>query len=360
MSSVAEKIDITITDEVDDLNEIKMIDSNTWHVTQKGCNSGEGDYQYPTWVKIDNKSSKAEITLTIKWTAPFLMNYRKISYLMHDGEYFLVTGEISTTETEYKLDVPEGVSYFGPAPWYSLEDEENFLAEMLEKSSYCKLRILGKSNEGHDIKCLTISKDNVNDPEEVLVTGRMHGTEPSGSLGVEGGVRWLLDEENLSLLDKYRFHFIVICSPDGVAHGSKLTQEGPMEEYDMLYAGINGTDPSIKALRDEIMSMKPAVYLDHHAYLFSKPFIGTFRKKVGLEALAELVPEDENISSSWLWRKTEPEVNFLRYKMYADFNTTVLLTELPWQGHMPDDIRQQGADTLRAALKAHEKIKVSH
>jgi hypothetical protein len=353
-------VDIAITDEVDDLNEIKMIDSNAWHITQKGCNSGEGDYQYPTWVKIENKGVKTELTLTIEWTAPFLMNYRKISYLLHDGEYSLVMGEITTTETQYKVEVPEGISFFGPAPWYSLEDEEDFLKDVVEKSPYCKQRTIGKSNEGRDIKCLTVCKEDKEDLEDVLDTGRMHGTESSGSFGVEGGIRWLLEEENLSLLDKYRFHFIINCNPDGVVHGNKFTQEGTMDEVDMLYAGINGTDPAIKALRDEIMDMKPAVYIDHHAYLFSKPFIGTFRKNVGLEVLSELVPEDENISSSWLWRKTEPEVNFLRYKMYADFNTTVLLTELPWQGHMPDDIRQQGADTLRAVLKAHEKIKVSH
>ena len=224
-----------------------------------------------------------------------------------------------------------------------------------------RVRSIGRTAEGRDIPCLTVERPGGRKPKaNVVVIGRMHPNESSGGYAVEASARFALSQDApAGWLRDYAFHFIPTANPDGAANGTKLTQTGPVIEYDMVQGGMTSDDPTIRSLREELLGLRPAVMISHHAYLMSSPFLGTFEKQVGLDALDALVPREPAPAVPWLWRQTGgPEARTLRYALYERFNTTSVITELPWAGRLPKDIEQLGVDVFRATMHAHAlKIK---
>lgn len=335
---------------------VRRIRKNEWRVVQRRFARGHDNNQNVTWLRIENPGRPAKVRVHLIWAQYGWMQLRSVAYLKHRSRYQAVTGTVTPTESVHNFVAPHGESYFGAFPWYTNEDADRFMKRMVRQSPMCEIRSIGTSGEGRDIKCLTISpKSARRSRRNIVVIARTHANESSGSFGVEGTAKYLLSKHvHRSLLRDYVFHLIPVVNPDGVANGTKLTRMGPVEKYDMVRGGTSSDDATIKALREELLRLRPACLISHHSYLPKPPFIGFFEKQAGLAMISQLLPERAQTDSvAWLIRQTGPEPRFLRYDCYKRFNTTVCFTELPWQGRLPKDIEKLGVDVFLATLKAH-------
>lgn len=341
---------IALTDLIGGTVSIRKTGKTEWTVVQRNYGPEHDNNHNPTWLRVENMGAAAQVCLRVKWAAFLWMGLRKFAYLKRGDKWEVITGRIDTTTTAYTFTVPRGALIFGVTPWYSNEDAERFVQRMLKKNDLCRSAGIGRSGEGRDILRLTIGKE---DRPNVVILGREHANETSGSFAVEATADYLLSPAApKGWLDKYQFHFLPIVNPDGVAHGTKLTQPGPVSEFDMVMGGMTSRDPTIVALRKEMQRLKPAALIMHHAYLFSSPFVGCYDKKTMMAALDILLGRDTQNTIAWLARITGPEKKTLRSYCRTKFGTVVFITELPWYGRTPDTIRSMGVETFIAMMQA--------
>ena len=341
---------VTLTDIIGGTVSIRKTGKTEWTVIQRSYGPEHDNNHNPTWLHVENTGATAQICLHIKWAQFQWMGFRKFAYLKRGEKWEVITGQIGTTTTTYNFTAPRGALIFGVTPWYSNEDAEQFVQGMLKKSDMCRGDSIGKSGEGRDILRLTIGKEG---RPNVVVLGREHANETSGSFAVESTANYLLSPASpKAWLKRYQFHFIPIVNPDGVAHGTKLTQPGPASEFDMVQGGMTSRDPTMVALRKEMIRLKPAALLMHHAYLFSSPFVGCFDKKIMMVALNVLLERNKRDTLAWLVRITGPEKKTLRSYCHTKFGTVSFITELPWYGRTPDEIRCMGVETFEAMMQA--------
>ena len=347
--------DVVLYDTIAQSVTIRCKAHNEWDVCQRHYGEEHDNNQNPTWLRIENAGRPARIRVRLRWAQFAWMSCRRHGYLKQGRRYSVITGRITPTETHYEFVAPAGTSWFGAFPWYTNEDADRFMKRMVRKSPACRVRSLGQSGEGRDIKCLTIESGSSRKTRpNVVVIGRMHATEPSGSFAVDGTGRFLLsDKAPRAWLRDYAFHLIPVVNPDGTANGLKLTRPGSALKYDMVKGGTTSDDPTIRALRDELHALRPACLVSHHCYLMSFPFLGFFETRAGLDMTEALVGHDAKTTACWLLRKTGGEPRFLRYDCYKRFGTTAIFTELPWQGRLPREIESMGAQVFQALMHAH-------
>jgi len=326
---------------------------NAWTVTQRHFGPEHDNNHNVTWLRIDNPGSPAEIEIRLKWAEWGWMQLRKHGYLRVGRKFELLQGEINPTSTTYRFTAPSGESCFGSTPWYTNEDADRFLKRTERRSPACRVRSIGTTGEGREIRCLTIDANPSDRKGNVLVIGREHAFESSGSFAVEATARFLLGKgAPTKWLRHYTFHLIPVINPDGVANGTKLTRMGPVKEFDLVQAALTSDDPTCKAVREEFFSLEPAVVLSHHTYLFHQPALVLLEKRIALAMLDSLISEDEREYSTWYVARSQTP--FLKNECYRRFNTTVVATELPWLRRLPRDIEKMGVDVFKAIMKAHE------
>jgi hypothetical protein len=350
---------IQIHDTTGETVEIRSEGWNEWTVIQRNYGAEQDNNQNPTWLSVFNAGKKARVKINIQWAIFDWMGYHKIGYLKQAGKYSAIRGKIMPTATHYEFEVPNGKSFFGAFPWFSNEDNEYFLRDISAGNPRCAVRSIGQSGDGREIRCLTIADKSASGRKQnVVIIGREHATESSGSFAVMGSAKYLAGgRAPKNLFERYNFHLFPIVNPDGTARGLKLTRPGKVKKYDMAQGGISSNDPTIKALREEVLRLRPAVLIMHHCYLMSELWLGFFDKEVGLILLKELIGESEKAEHSWSIRNTGPEPHTLRWHCHKHFHSTVVFTELPWTGRLPSDIEKLGEDILRGVLIAHEKQK---
>jgi len=327
---------------------------NEWLVIQ--CHSKfNDDSQSITWLRLENYGKQRKICIDIKWANFAWMDYRRYGYLKCGQKYQVLTGKISPEKTKYEFLLPPGISYFGSAPWYGNEDADRFLKNVCKHNDVCKVRIIGKTKQGREIKCLTIdSGSRKKQKKNILVIAREHANETSGSFAVEAIAKVLLKNKvSVPFLGSYVFHLIPIANPDGVANGTKLPEDKEAGLCDLHSAGLKSKDPTCKAIREEIKSLRPVSFITYHGYLFSVPEVIFYEKQYGMMLLDALI--DDNKVSMWYAKRQGPENKTMLRYCYKNFNTTVVLFELPWAGRHPKEIRQMGIKTFLSVMKAHEK-----
>ena len=347
---------VTITDTIPGSGSIRRKGAGEWLITQRRFGKGHDNNHNPTWVRIDNPAAAKRLRIHLKWAESGWMNLRTFAYLKRGRSYLRISGETTPVKTVYEFTAPAGVSYFGSVPWYSNEDGDRFIGRMCRKSPLCRMRVLGKTAEGRDIKSLVITREpSRRKKSNVLVLAREHAFESSGSFAVEATVRFLLGGKAPSeMLESYAFHCIPIINPDGVAHGTKLARTGPIKKYDLVWGALAADDPTCRAFRETVLSLRPACLITHHSYLPGMPAVITYEKQVAVAMLSELMTEGPRPASGWFVHRSEPHAPFLRYHCYQKFSTTVVATELPWWKRLPRDIEKQGVAVFKAAMKAHE------
>ncbi len=343
---------IGLQSEVADSVTIEQQGERQWRVTQRFFGDEHDNNHNVTWLRVQNRGPETTVRIEVIWAEFRHMADRRFGHLKHGDDWSTVQGETTPTSTVYEFTARAGDSLFGTFPWYGIEEERRFIEAICARSTLYSVRSIGRTAEGRPINCLCIGDE---DKPNVVVLARMHAAESAGSWAVEGCAEYLLSDEARPLLEQYRFHLFISVNPDGVANGIKLTRMGPVDEYDMVRGGMTSADPTIVALREELFSLQPACLISHHSYLWSVPFLGIFERQVGLDMLDRLVKDDDlGNTGAWLVRFTGAERGFLRWECYDRFGTTVAFTELPWHHRLPDTIKRQGVDILRATLSAHE------
>jgi hypothetical protein len=356
---MAGRQDVQLADLISGSVLLQREDKGEWTAAQRNYGPEHDNNQNPTWLRIRNPGPPAKLRVRIRWAQSGWMELRKCGYLKQGEGYKVVRGTTTPTETLYDFTAPRGESVFGAFPWYSNEDGDRFLKQACRLSPMCRVRSIGKSGEGRDILCLSIGKQaGRKKKRNIVVVGREHATEASGSSAVQGTANFLLSRRApQSLFDRYVFHLIPIANPDGTAHGLKLTRPGPLKMYDVLQGAFTSPDPTIRALREETMALRPACYISHHCYLFPTPWIGVFDKRLCLKLLEGLIPGGHGGDTNWCLRVSGPEPGWLRWRCHDELGSTVVLTELPWAGRLPGDIERQGEEVLKATLAARETQK---
>jgi len=343
---------------------IKKTGPLAWEIKQrvlKGADQDNG--QNPTWIRIENSGRKAAIKFNVIWASASYMHYRFVGYQKIGDKYAALRGTTGLNNTVYKFEVPPGVSFFGSYPWHFNEDTDNFLQNITRRHSNCRVRVIGKSAQGREIKCLIIGREDRKKPN-VVVTARMHAMETAGSFAVEAIAKYLLnDPEGKKLLNKYVFRLFPNVNPDGTAAGLKLTRIGPNKLYNMDIAQ-SSREPSIRALRGEILALKPACILDYHSYLDPMPMVIFFDKRVGAVLFDELIDGRKNLAYGkndrlfmMYWRMQFPWF-IIKEQCYRKFKSTVVVTELTWNiNRLPAEAEEMGVQLFKATMKAHEKVR---
>jgi len=340
---------ITLTDTVPGSVSIRKLGRSEWLVEQNLFEEVDDHNQNATWLEIRNRGPAAKLRVHVKWAAFEHMNHRRCGYQRKGGKYSVIRGEITPETTIYDVTVPKGTSYFGAAPWYDLDDAARFFARMKRKSGMCKVRSIGKTGDGRDITCLTIgSAEGSKRKRNVVLMARVHANETAGSWALEATADYLLSgEAPRRLLEKYAFHIFPAINPDGVARGIKFTRPGPRARYNLEFAGMTSDDPTIAAVREEMLRLKPHALVDHHGYLIAPLMLFTYDKALALKLLTELVREDAPAHQWWFYTRTTPSDQIRQY-CHEIFKTRVVITELPWAWRLPSDIEAAGVKIFKA------------
>lgn len=352
MSNSVTSGNVTFTDTVPGSVSIKKIGRNEWFIEQKLFDEVEGQNQNATWTEIRNRGNAVKLRVHIKWAVFQHMSTRGCGYQRKRGKYSVVPGTVTPETTVYDITVPGGMSYFGWAPWYSLDDAERLFARMEQNRRLCRVRSIGKTADDRDIKCLTIeSPTGKPKKRNVVMMARVHAGETAGSWALEATADYLLSgEAPPRLLEKYAFHIFPAINPDGIVRGIKFTRPGPVEKRNMEFGGMTSDDPSIRAVREEVLRLKPYALIDHHGYLVSPLMLFVFDKALGLKLLKELISDDAP-SHQWAFvARTSPSDQIRQY-CHEKFKTRVIVTELPWAGRLPSQIEAAGVKIFKAVEK---------
>jgi len=347
---------ITVEDAIGGAVRIEALGPDVWRVRQRSLGAAHDNCQAATWLRLRNPGPARAVTIHLAWAATEWMALRKTGYLKSRGRYRVLEGRTTPTKTVYEFTLPKGVSCFGPAPWYTNEDADRFLRRMA-RHPLCEARFIGETACGRPIRCLTLSRRG-RGRKNVVILARMHAVETAGSFAVEATARHLLtDREGKRFLRDYSIHLFPVANPDGTAQGIKLTQVGPVRRFDMDQGGMDSDDPTIRALREEVLRLRPAVLVDHHSYLFKPPMIYALDKPTVLGMLDQMQDEDRErkLSQSWIVHQAPAKPNYLRDYCHKRFNTVVIASELPWQGRLPSDIAGLGVRFFRAVMKVAEE-----
>lgn len=335
--------------------QVKRLRPGTWRVVQRHTGFHEHN-QVGTWLRIDNPGVSQKIDLEIVW-AEFefeAIQYRRFGYLKHGRRYRIVQGEITPRSTRFRFEAPPGESWFGWAPWYDNDDAERLLRRICRRIPSAEAITIGKTLEGRPIRILQLKKRHSGKRPRpvVLLVAREHGTETAGSFAIEEVARHLMAAApGQRLLRRFDFHLLPVANPDGVAHGRKLPQEGPTELSDLPYAGLRSQDPTCAAVRNYILSVKPAAFVNYHGYLSAVPAIIFYDRDQGMAMLDRLlVRKSDREAPRWYVRWQCRENRTMLHRCVRDFGTILGLFELPWAGQTMGQVRKLGLRMFQSVM----------
>ena len=169
------------------------------------------------------------------------------------------------------INTPIFFSYCYP---YSYTTLQNFLYKIstnpLNKNKI-KFSLLNKSICGNPLDILYITnfnhpyKEIVNKPN-IIFTARVHPGETPGSFVIENLINNLLNEKNMSLLDKYVFKIIPMLNPDGVINGHYRNNILGKDLNRMWNDPRNNMCPTILYTKNLISMSNPTFYCDFHGH----------------------------------------------------------------------------------------------
>lgn len=342
---------IKITNEIRGGIKICRRDNGRWDVKQQRMPHEHDNAQLGMCLRIENAVKSSSLEIHVTWAEYRWMALRRFGYLKSGNKWQVIEGKTTPTKTVYNVTAPKGISLFGPVPWYSNRDADLFLKE-LGKHCQCKVKNIGCSAEGRPLQRLSINSSSAK--KNVIILARIHAGETSGSFAVEATARYLLSGTCPEhWFDKYRFHLYPVANPDGVAHGLKLTRIGPVLKYDMDRGSMVSDDPTIMALRKDIIALRPALLVDHHSYLFGAPMIFALDRDTALAMVERLVCDDRERKERQNWQisiSSRHSPPYLRDYCHTEFGTLVAVSEIPWAGRKPSEIEDIGKNFFCAAM----------
>ncbi|MHC4872924.1 MAG: M14 family zinc carboxypeptidase [Planctomycetota bacterium] len=331
---------------------------NKWKIKQNKTGP-YGHAQPAIFIEIENSNkTQKEITIDLSWLEYSHIEYKKCAYIKHKNKWTVVRGEISPAKTSFTFKVPVGTSEFHALPWYTIEDSLKFIEKVTSGNSFASCKSIGKTKEERDINVLVLKK-NPKAKKTFFINAREHATETAGSFSIEAIVDYLLKTKTGGkLLNDFVFEIMIISSPDAVAAGRPYPQKASLEVSDIHYKGFTSKDPTCKAIREYLFSLKPDCMVNYHGFLMSIPEIIAYDKDDGLvmtEYLMDRKKENQAPTIYLKYQAAEKPYRTMLYYCVKNFGTTLGLFEVPWGGFPFESVKQTGLAMFLSLVKAYYK-----
>ncbi len=251
------------------LNACVQLDSSEFRIVIRPENAPINN---SAWYAFKVTSDK-EQTVTVRMTYEN-GTHRYRPKVSHDGVRWTTLAPDAYEAGPKKKEVTLQLK-IGPDPlWVTGQEmigvkELNEWLDGLAKLPFAKKSILGRSVEGRPIHKLDLTE--AAEPDNVMIIGRQHPPEVTGTIGLMAFVETLTHDDELARRFRGAFRVIVVplVNPDGVEHGH-------------WRHNVNGVDlnrdwgpfaqPETRALRDEILQLQAAdgmrriyLFLDFHS-----------------------------------------------------------------------------------------------
>lgn len=329
---------------------VRRIGPAAWSVNEPQ----QQDRRLTRLVRIVNPGRPTRITLRMACANPAWMSHL---YLVQGRRVTAITGSAGAACANFSFEAPVGVSLIGPEVWYGNEDADRFLRRMLRRGGRGMVDDIGRSGEGRPIRRLAIG--DVDAEHVVVVAGREHADEPSGSFAVEAVAEYLLEQmDDDPLYRRCRFDLLPIVNPDGVAHGEAYPQPGAStvatpNRSDPHYCGMASDDPTVVAWRQYLFAQRPAALVNYHAY-WSLPFpqVIFYDRRDGMAMVDHLIHDDLAADCRWYVMRQADEKRTMMRPCVERFGTVVALFELPWRGRSVREVRALGVRMFLATMAA--------
>ncbi|MDJ0643612.1 MAG: M14-type cytosolic carboxypeptidase [Erythrobacter sp.] len=131
-----------------------------------------------------------------------------------------ITGEDDMRRARLTLELGSEPVFVSAQEIIGPEDFTNWL-DRIERPGFATRDLLGQSAQGRDIERLTIADPETRQRETVVLVGRQHPPEVTGTLALAPFVETLMEDSALARAFRTRFETIVVplLNPDGVVLG---------------------------------------------------------------------------------------------------------------------------------------------
>jgi hypothetical protein len=217
---------------------------------------------------VNHCSDDREVELLVEW--PALEQHPDypydIYYYGEKGNWRWTYAYVAGTTASLRIPVPPGETYVGFYPRYSYGQYLTFMDALDSSSGVLQKWEEGRSLQGRKIYAVRITENGPEgDKVPILVTGRNHPYETSGSYILEEMIHFLEGSaESARLLRKeFVFYFVPMLNPDGVALG--MNQRTRPNGVNLSY-GVGTDDPALTTLLGLVGRIRPALWADIHSW----------------------------------------------------------------------------------------------
>lgn len=246
------------------LNDCAQIESSKFRLVICPENTPINDSAWYAFKVISNKEQTVTVHLAYENGT-----HRYRPKVSHDGAGWTPLDpdayEVGPKKKEATLQLKVGLDPLWIAGQEMIGVEElNEWLSTLAKLPFAKRGVLGYSVERRPIYKLEFTE--AAEPDNVMIIGRQHPPEVTGSIGLMAFVETLTRDDELARRFRAAFRVIVVplVNPDGVEHGHWRHN---MNGVDLNRDWGPFTQPETRALRDEILQL-PAADVGRRLFLF--------------------------------------------------------------------------------------------
>lgn len=193
---------------------------------------------------------------------------------------------------EYPENPQDAAIKLGLMPYHGIAPELNRLQSLSDRVS---VEVIGESSQGRELYFVTVTQPESHkqvreqegyreqieaDPQKasqnkklvddykvpLFVNNNIHGNEWEGTdaaLQVIEELATSTDTETVDLLSNARLYFNITANPDGRVNNHRATAQG----FDPNRDFVTASQPEVRALRDQIIEVQPAAFIDLHGYV---------------------------------------------------------------------------------------------
>jgi len=309
---------------------------------------GDGNYKFTLLVRVINGAAgPVEAEFAVDWADTQYMSCRDY-VLLGKGErwrYFPV--QIEGSVARARVTLAPGRHELALHPTYGL-DRLRPWQRRAERSGSLAAREVGRSRAGRRVIAFEFGDAAAAPANRLAIVARFHPYETAGSFAAEGALRQLLRSVRSSGTPVRYVSAVLIANPDGVAHGlcKRTAAGGP----DLAHEGSVSDDPAAAALRNWLDTVRPAVLLDFHGwmYRYQDGFLFT-DSSLGLQLKDQLAPSRQ-IDRAWKGadEARRPDPDSLWAYARERYGTRSLIFSFGWYGRNVQQVRGIGAAVVTA------------
>lgn len=313
---------------------------------------------------------QAEIVVDMPGRENHIQNF-DAAFIKHeqDADWTMIPGSREQERRmAYIFEARPGVTELSHCPAYNYETCRDFVESLRDREGVA-VTTAGKSGAGRDLWVVDVAST---DPEApaYFVQARDHAYETAGNYCVEGMAAFLLSGDPLCryLRHKFRFAFMPMTNPDGVAGGFLSMPSEHGTNVARAYPDSPGTEH--EALHGTLERLKPKVHINIHNYTarFADQIMG--EQQAFLDRVLESLPADPVHHKRWrtssladFWERSRDVLNAKGYtdetcrprEFYGwtnvsreQYGASAVSFEIPWFARTGADMRMRGRDMLVA------------